>query len=153
MSNTTVKMEVSSISTSLSCRPFSFIWNQRPWRSVHINSKKQSPTCEDKAVLMRVMSREACIDVSGMQGMSTNSCQTIVYRQQETRSSLTFSDRRSWDSAAHCFLTTMCRNEDVKPQAVTSRPGCVRTNTYIKIDECMEMTISLLGLSYNKDLD
>lgn len=150
MGNTIVRMEMSSISTSLLVH--GLISNQRLWTSIHKNSSAtiSSLTRESRFCVRDVMTSLYLRFklVQGLQCMRTHSCQTTVWRQRAARSSITFSDRRLWDSAAHCFLTAACgmrmRNhkrcwgQQLLPQS-RSRKGCVCTSA------CIKMNVSCLS--------
>lgn len=152
MSNTIVRMEMSSISTSLLVR--GFISNQRLWTSVYKNSSAtiSSLTRESRFCVRDVMTSLYLRFklVQGLQCMRTHSCQTIVWRQRAARLSITFSDRRLWGSAAHCFLTAapaLLRSTASSSISIKKR---VCMHKRMHKNECL---VSLTGLSYNQDLD
>lgn len=124
MSNSIVRMEMSSISTSACCLSFcsQLHFQSKVWTSVHTNSWLTIPQPRKKKQVLCVceVMRSLCVCfelMQGPQGMRTRPCQTAVWRQQAAGSSLTYSGRRSWDSAVRCFLTSVCGKSMRKPQA------------------------------------
>ncbi len=119
MSNSIVRMEMSSISTSARCLSFC---SELHFQSKALNKRSHKQLTDDpqphkrKQVLcVCVKLWEACVRfklMQGPQGMRTRPCQTAVWRQQAAGSSLTYSGRRSWDSAVRCFFDLRVWNED-----------------------------------------
>lgn len=130
MSNSIVRMEMSSISTSLCCLSFC---SQLHFKSKALNKRSHRQLTNNpqshkrKQVFMCVKLWEACVCfklMQGLWGMRIHTRQTSVRRQQAAGSPQTFSGTRSWDCAVCCFLTSMCGMRMRNP------PGISEANSF-----------------------
>lgn len=126
MSNSIVRMETSSVSTSPRCPSFC---SQLHYKSKALNGRSHKQLTdsrqprENKEIDVCEVMRSLCVcvfqaDARPVGYVHTHPCPTAVWRRQRAAVwTLTFSGRRSWDSAVHWFLTSVCGMGMRKPRA------------------------------------